>query len=479
MGVAKVKITPPLPCELAGFSHRTCLAEEKYGELYLRTTLLETGRTIVCLCVSDIIWWDDDMVKELRGELCTKESIPEKHIHFIATHTHSGPQVSNRFSDELGVYHPQFVADLKKKVIGSFYQAKIKMHQVQLKISKTVFDMSIYRRKWCHGKIEMLPNPAVPIDQDLTVMSFVNELNQDVAMWVHYACHPTSTDATILSGDYPGVCSALLEHSSPDCVVSFLQGFSGDIRPKLIKKDAFYRGSIDDMIAIGKRMSEKVLGLKQRCVPFEKDLQLVVSEQIVPLEYDVSYNPKQVAKPLLREWKIKKEHHSIEHLRLTTIRIAENLTLALANAEMVGSYGKALKLTCSSVLPIGYANGMIGYVPSKKQLFNGGYEAEDSIYYFSLKGKLHPGMEALILKKYDQLLKGDELMTALIESGKVNLLSFEVHQTRQSMGVSAGKKAAETLKEVLARKEEARVIFACAPSQNEVIAELISDPEID
>ena len=67
----------------------------------------------------------------------------------------------------------------------------------------------------------MAPDPAVEVDDEVTVVSFINENNRELATWIHYACHPTTTDANIVSGEFPGVCTAELESEDEGCVVSF------------------------------------------------------------------------------------------------------------------------------------------------------------------------------------------------------------------------------------------------------------------
>lgn len=66
-----------------------------------------------------------------------------------------------------------------------------------------------------------------------------------------------------------------------------------------------------------------------------------------------------------------------------------------------------------------------------------------------------------------------------IKHGMVENLNYEVYQSRGEMGVSAGRKAASIIKEKLKRQDEVRIIFACAPSQNEMLEELLQDEDID
>ena len=60
-----------------------------------------------------------------------------------------------------------------------------------------------------------------------------------------------------------------------------------------------------------------------------------------------------------------------------------------------------------------------------------------------------------------------------------DLLSVEIYDTRAQMGVAAGAVAADRIKKILAEKGEANVIFAAAPSQNEMLAALIEADGID
>lgn len=58
-------------------------------------------------------------------------------------------------------------------------------------------------------------------------------------------------------------------------------------------------------------------------------------------------------------------------------------------------------------------------------------------------------------------------------------LRARVFETRGEMGACAGTEAALKIKELLAEKETINVMFAAAPSQNETLAVLMADPDID
>ena len=58
-------------------------------------------------------------------------------------------------------------------------------------------------------------------------------------------------------------------------------------------------------------------------------------------------------------------------------------------------------------------------------------------------------------------------------------LTVKIFDSRAEMGKVAGEEAAAKIKELIAKKGEVNMIFAAAPSQNEVLATLVADKEID
>ena len=62
----------------------------------------------------------------------------------------------------------------------------------------------------------------------------------------------------------------------------------------------------------------------------------------------------------------------------------------------------------------------------------------------------------------------------LLKKIKTDLLETAIYQTRAEMGVAAAEAAAEAIAAVLEEKEYANVIFAAAPSQNEMLNSLLA-----
>lgn len=67
----------------------------------------------------------------------------------------------------------------------------------------------------------------------------------------------------------------------------------------------------------------------------------------------------------------------------------------------------------------------------------------------------------------------------IIKQGKIDNLEYRVYDSRYNMGYAASKDVAFTIKKLLNEKDEISIIFAAAPSQNELLQCLVADKTID
>ena len=67
----------------------------------------------------------------------------------------------------------------------------------------------------------------------------------------------------------------------------------------------------------------------------------------------------------------------------------------------------------------------------------------------------------------------------LLKEIKLGCVHAKIFETRAAMGACAGAEAAEQIRTLLAEKEEVNIMFAAAPSQNEVLAQLLAEKDID
>lgn len=147
MGESKQDITPNTPIELAGFAHRKGKASEVKYPLFLKTYYLQLENKIFLFLIADLIWWDTDDVKEMKLKIEDRYKIPAEQICFMATHNHSGPQTSSRFSKEIGKLDIKYIALLESVVFSSIEEARLNTEKVRLTVRRGTANIGVYRRK--------------------------------------------------------------------------------------------------------------------------------------------------------------------------------------------------------------------------------------------------------------------------------------------------------------------------------------------
>ncbi|MDN4074420.1 neutral/alkaline non-lysosomal ceramidase N-terminal domain-containing protein [Fictibacillus terranigra] len=424
LGTSKQEITPFQPVYLAGFSHRKEPFTEIKSKLYVRVFcfLDETNKNPSLLITADLIWWGSDLVSKLEKKIIEQFSIPAESIIFHATHNHSGPQTSKLFTSYLGRYSDSYIAFLEKQLLSAIEAAKQNAEEVTVQRASSTADIGVNRRKAVNGKIIMAPNPDGLVDNEVILVRFETLQQKTKALLIHYACHPTTTGNNYVSSEFPGtVLEEVEKRIGNGCIAGYLQGCCGDIRPALIKGNAFYRGEEEDVERLGKRLASNVLNcFNENHWKEVATSKLQTSTKVLHLNFEhlpsrEFYDPSAFPEDLLmKEWcTIMNERFSAFEagvpLKLHLMTFGEELSFLSMNAEMVTQYGLKLKEKYGGrIIPLPYSNGMIGYVPTAGQLSEGGYEANDSIYYFALPSPFSSSIENSINNAIDKLIRKEK-----------------------------------------------------------------------
>jgi len=107
--------------------------------------------------------------------------------------------------------------------------------------------------------MQSLPNKTKKIDNIINIIKFIRQDNKTVeCILVKYTCHPVSDPDNTVGADYPGYLRDYLKKKLMNNLI-FLQGFCGDIRPKLIKKNKTFKDKIIKLL-IGDRFRKPVKG---------------------------------------------------------------------------------------------------------------------------------------------------------------------------------------------------------------------------
>lgn len=388
LGVGVRNITPQWALPLAGFAHRLDPIAEVASPLYLKCFYFTDGSVQTLIINADLIWWGNALVKEIKKAIGEKWGVAESSILLHGTHTHCGPQTSVEVSEELGKVDFSYLDFLKQEVLQGVADAYEDREEVVIDhFSYGVLEPSIHRRKSVEGMVHMLPNEAKKIDKTLQICGFYRTSSLSLkALWLFGECHPTVSDLTAVSSEYPGALTEFVEEHLPCETVAFFQGSCGDIRPALVCNGEFYKGTFAEIEQMGKETGQQILrGVEER-IPQYQELDLASSWK---------------KQPLFLQNGDKKE------LLIQRQQICKGFDLLAVNAEIVQDYRLQLvrdSLKDQRIWLLGYSNGMIGYIGTSEQILEGGYEGQEFCKYFNLPAPFMPDIERIVREELKNIV---------------------------------------------------------------------------
>ncbi len=416
-GLAEVDVTPPVGIKLSGFA---VLTEPSVGiELPLKATVLyleDPSRTpIFLLSVEWVGFYDKAPL--VRKKISQATGVPEYHIVLIGTHTHAGPCV--RKLDELvkGPCDQQYFQDAVQKMVDASLSAMAESEAVHLSFASRDFSLAMNRRQQDpSGIAKWGPNPDAWVDEKLSVLSFRRVKDGSLkGIFFSYTSHPTSRITLEIGGDYVGYTFQRLKEHFPGVPTGFLQGFAGDVKPFFVSEDwkMFLQVGSEEINQVAIRMADSIKDL----VESPKNIQIegllsVRSDQIhLPLvrpSRELHQHFKKSAIPVSKVWV---EHFPTDEeapppdpvpFEIQSISLGSSLAMIFLAGEISVGYSKKIRELCKgrfrAVMPIGYANEMIGYVATAEQIPEGGYEVWYAHQFHQRPGFFDERTEALILK---------------------------------------------------------------------------------
>ncbi|MFC5652272.1 neutral/alkaline non-lysosomal ceramidase N-terminal domain-containing protein [Paenibacillus solisilvae] len=410
LGTAKVDITPNKPVPLTGFATRnnakfTAIDSRLYAKLFYFREFGETGSSFLSLVVcADLLNWDQRLADRLRDNIAVKWDIPKSAVILTATHNHSGP--ATMFGIGIGDPDPEYIDLLEHAVLDGVGYAQSNAEPVRLDKGAGVCPISVNRRSKVNGEYVIAPNFEGIADKELNVIRFSNFEGETKAIWLHYACHPVNSRENIVSSEFSGhACETIERTIGGNVVVAFLQGTCGEINPN---SDSGSSG-IQATREIGDRMTRTALSLLDTAMEPLNAVSLECERSTAELPYRHVPSEEELERiensgtELERNWAAFMRAHP-ERLKpsatfeIVKLSLADRLSLLFMNGELVIRYGLfAKQISDGTVLPVGYSHGMIGYVTTKTQLEEGGYEPVESTLYLGLPSPFDHITESIVL----------------------------------------------------------------------------------
>jgi hypothetical protein len=426
LGIGKSTITPPVGVSLAGFGHRDHSAEGVLDDLEIRAFWFEldagssdAAPNAACIITADLIGFDASLTADLRAAIGQEHGLPPERILLSASHTHSGPQVCGNMLG-VGTLDPAVIAAIRQRILAAVRSARAATGPVTLHAGRGLCEGYAVNRRLIHdGQVLFAPNPIGRRDDEvLTIICRDAQSDAIRAVLFRYSCHPTTMGDYRITADYPGAARRHVEQAlGSGAVAAFLPGCFADIRPNCtwIGGKQFRTGQPQDVAAFGAALGEAVVRVVQGPTqPLTPALLARGTTVDLPLAshptQDELRRLSQEGTPVQQTWAaqlLSAPPALTRPLSLQRLDLAVELTLIAMGGEIVCDYGYFVKDLDRGrwMVPLGYSNGIVAYVPSAHIVAEGGYEGADSSLYFGLPAPFKPEVESLIHSAIQDLMK--------------------------------------------------------------------------
>ena len=255
-------INPDIKTHLAGAAfgeYRPC--ESVLDDLYAKAVVIESNNTMYALISLDVTIINKEYCDIIRKGAAEALGISEDAVLVFCTQTHSAPGVGCfMFEKQLLELTPEteHLSGTTKKysdfaasmAIKAAVNAKNSMKNAYMRVGRSFADKIAFNRRMItrDGNMVMpgfwngeLGNGNYlcyegPTDPEVCVVSFIDEKMNNIAMLMHFTCHPVNVfnaarSYNSVSSDWCGAWSDEARRLYPGCVPMVLNGACGNINP--------------------------------------------------------------------------------------------------------------------------------------------------------------------------------------------------------------------------------------------------------
>jgi hypothetical protein len=423
-GVARVKITPTVPIWLSGYAARNKPAQEVHDDLWAKALALhDAGGRQAVLVTLDVIGIDRDFSRDVCRRIEERFNVPRAAIALATSHTHSGPVVGTNLA-------PMYALDQRQTDSVRNYTGKLADEIVNV-VGQSLESLAPARLSWGTGHATFAVNRrnnretdvaqrrqenalVGPVDHDVPVLAIHDEASTLRAIVCGYACHATVLDDYFVSADWPGVAQRELEQRHPGTTVLYWAGCGGDQNP-------LPRRSVDWMNQHGRALADAVdatLRTPLKTIPGqlhttyeEVDLQFAALPTRNELESLAAGEPPKAiwAKYLLANLDRGGSLPTSYPYPIQAWKLGDEMNWLFLGGEVVVDYSLRLKseLGTNTTWVASYANDVMGYIPSRRVLAEGGYEGGESRIYYGLPAVWAENVEQTIVDAAHGIVETD------------------------------------------------------------------------
>ncbi len=218
-------------------------------------------------------------------------------------------------------------------------------------------------------------------------------------------------DNHLFNGDYAGFAQIEIEKNNPGAVALFLMGCGADQNPEprgtvaLARKygaelaDAVQKVMASPMKPVRAPIHTTYIATDLKFKPFDLSL---YQKDITGTNKFFQRRAKLMLEAYNKGWDVSTFHYPVQ-----AVRFGKDLTILALSGEVVVDYSLKTKqmFARENLYVAGYCNVVTCYIPSKRVLKEGGYEADDAMIYYGLPGPFADDVEERIFKAINAVLK--------------------------------------------------------------------------
>jgi len=415
VGVARIDITPDYPIRLTGYAVRKTESEGVEQKLWAKALAIGSDADGPAILVTvDNCGVSALVIDEVAARLKGKAAIPRERLAVCSSHTHSGPCVvgfaPNIFARPIPAGQQAIIERYTKELTD-------KLEQVAL---AALADRQPARLDWNEGAVAFARNRRTtggPVDHALPVLRVSGPDGKVRALLANYACHCTTLGGEFnkVCGDWAGYAQQAIESQFPGAVALVAIGCGADANP-------YPRGGADGGLSLARQHGEELAAEVKRLLdghlrPIRQRLKCRIKRFEIPFEplptrgqfeerarQDgiVGYHAKRNLERLDRGETLPSALPSI----VQTWNFGDQLAMVFLAGEVVVDYSLRLKkeFDVDRLWVNAYANDVPCYIPSRRILQEGGYEAETSLWYYDRPARLSPPVEDMVMSAVHELL---------------------------------------------------------------------------
>ena len=412
VGYGERVITPPLGVDLAGYGfYLDRKAASVLDDLKCRAVHLKAGGRSLLVISCDIIGFTVGDADTIRGRIAAAHAIPREAVLLAATHTHSGP--ATQPMPGLGEIDPANMDRLRTLILETAAEALSSPRPAEFAyVLEAIEPLGYNRRKNDFRGIDPVLKAAIfkTPDRKLYLLS--------------YACHAVVFGRkSHVSADWPGGVVREIEKAGDRAV--FLQGFCGDIDP-VLQMNRWGEGTAGDVLDIADLVRRRLVRAERYAVPqpgprlaaaeHRIDVPLSISDKRTiereAASFEKKYSQFPGAARFAQDWRkralaaapVMRKSPAVRNVPIQALAIGGLKVVALPG-EIFSEIGLKLQASDAPLVPVGYANGDIGYVPTDKDFRD---TADYACYCAPMFYELFPfkaGVERTFLKAARKVLR--------------------------------------------------------------------------